>query len=155
MLVRNSTVYKNKKVKEKNIMFKKQILKLKHGKKLISAGLLGLMLMGSMTAFAGNTADTSYNVNVGPGGFTTVSRSKQNDSSLYISHQGDRGVNVGVFSGGVNYSANGGYYYVAAGTSAYLPSYVNESGKSSCYLHLIPSPASSCHLYGHWRPDSK
>ena len=98
---------------------------------------------------------TSYNVNVGPGGFTTVSRSKQNDSSLYISHQGDRGVNVGVFSGGVNYSANGGYYYVAAGTSAYLPSYVNESGKSSCYLHLIPSPASSCHLYGHWRQDSK
>lgn len=116
-------------------MFKKQILKLKHGKKLISAGLLGLMLMGSMTAFAGNTADTSYNVNVGPGGFTTVSRSKQNDSSLYISHQGDRGVNVGVFSGGVNYSANGGYYYVAAGTSAYLPSYVKMLG-SKPYFYV-------------------
>lgn len=37
MLVRSSTVYKNKKVKEKNIMFKKQILKLKHGKRLIGA----------------------------------------------------------------------------------------------------------------------
>ena len=136
-------------------MFKKQIRRTEIRHRSLPCCIHGLMLMGSMTAFAGNTADTSYNVNVGPGGFTTVSRSKQNDSSLYISHQGDRGVNVGVFSGGVNYSANGGYYYVAAGTSAYLPSYVNESGKSSCYLHLIPSPASSCHLYGRWRPDSK
>ena len=42
-------------------MFKKQILKVKHGKKLIGAGLLGLMLMGSMTAFAGNTTDRNQN----------------------------------------------------------------------------------------------
>ena len=146
---------KNKKVeKEKNIMFKKQILKLKHGKRLIGAGLLGLMLMGSMTAFAGNTTDTYYNVNAGAGGFNTASRAKQDYTSSYIYHQGDRAVNVGVYSGGINYSANGGSYYVAAGSAVYLPNYVKERGRSTCYLHLTPSPAGACHLYGCWSPDS-
>lgn len=58
-------------------MFKKQILKLKHGKRFISAGLLGLMLVGSMTAFAGNTVDLSYNAYVGEGGYVTLCKEKR------------------------------------------------------------------------------
>ncbi|MCI9602748.1 MAG: hypothetical protein HFH19_00700 [Ruminococcus sp.] len=154
MLVRNSTVYKNKKVKEKNIMFKKQILKLKHGKRLIGTGLLGLMLMGSITAFAGNTKDRYYSATVGASGYSTPVRSKLDYTSSYILHEGDRAVYAGVYSGGVNYSANGSSYYVAVGTSSYLPNYVRENGKSSCCLRLTPAPAGSCYLHGWWSPDS-
>jgi hypothetical protein len=135
-------------------MFKKQILKVKHGKKLIGVGLLGLMLMGSMTAFAGNITDTYYDGNCGAGGFATITRSKDDYTSSYIYHKGERGANVSVYSGGVNYSANGGSYYVGAGTAAYLPNYVKESGRSNCYLWLTPSPSGSCRLYGQWSPDS-
>ncbi len=135
-------------------MFKKQILKLKHGKRLIGAGLLGLMLMGTMTAFAGNTTDTYYNAYVGASGYITLCKDKLDYTSSYIFHQGDRDVYVGVFSDGVNYSANGGYYYIAMGTSAYLPNFVKENGRSSCCLRLMPSPAGSCRLYGWWSSDS-
>lgn len=135
-------------------MFKKEIFKMKHGKKLVGAGLLGLMLMGSMTAFAGNITDTYYDGSCGAGGFATITRSKTDYTSSYILHGGDKPVEVEVCSGGTNYSANGESYYVAVGTAAYLPNYVKESGKNNCYLWLTPSPAVSCRLYGQWSPDS-
>lgn len=134
-------------------MFKKKIFKVKHGKKLIGAGLLGLMLMGSMTAFAGNTGDTYYNQYCTSSGFFTATRDKLDYTSSYIYHKGDRGAYVSVYSGGVNYSVNGGSY-VNAGASAYLPNYVKENGRNNCCLHLTPSPAGSCRLYGQWSPDS-
>jgi len=134
-------------------MFKKQILKLKHGKRFISAGLLGLMLVGSMTAFAGNTVDLSYNAYVGEGGYVTLCKEKKDSTPSYIFHKGERAVYVEVYSGGVNCSANGSSYYVAAGTSAYLPNCVKAVGRSCC-LRLTPSPIGSCRLYGCWSPDS-
>ena len=134
-------------------MFKKQIFKLKHGKRFISAGLLGLMLVESMTAFTGNTEDISYNKYVGAGGYVTLCKEKKDSTPSYIFHQGDRAVNVGGYSGGVNCSPNASSYYVAAGTSAYLPNCVKEAGRSCC-LRLTPSPIGSCRLYGWWSPDS-
>lgn len=137
-------------------MFKKQRRKMCRGKRLVSAGLLGLMLMGSLpaTALAANVTDTYYNQYCGVTGFSTQARAKQDASSAYIYHQGSRAVNVRVCSDGVNYSANGSYYYVEAGKAVYLPNYVKENGRGSCYLHLTPSPSGSCNLYGCWSPDS-
>ena len=135
-------------------MFKKQILKVKHGKKLIGAGLLGLMLMGSMTAFAGNITDTYYDGNCGAGGFATITRSKDDYTSSYIYHKGERGANVSVYSGGVNYSENGLFYPVAAGRSAYLQNYVKESGRNDCYLHIETLSGKPYFMSGRWSPDS-
>jgi len=48
-------------------MFKKQRRKICRGKRLVSAGLLGLMLMRSLpaTALAANVTDAYYNQNCG------------------------------------------------------------------------------------------
>lgn len=137
-------------------MFRKQRVKMNHGKRLVSSGLLGLMLMGSMSAtvLAGNVTDTYYNQNCGVTGFSTPARAKQDDTSAYIYHQGSRPANVRVCSDGVNYSANGSFYYVDTGKAVYLPNYVKENRRDSCYLHLVPSPSGSCNLYGCWSPDS-
>ena len=105
-------------------MVKKQILKMKHSKKLVSIGLLGLMLLGSMNTFAGNIADTYYQINCGPEGFNTAARQKQDYTSAYIYHEGVDSAKVSVYSGGVNYSENGLFYPLAAGRSAYLQNYV-------------------------------
>lgn len=136
-------------------MYKKRLLKIKHGKKVVGVGLLGLMLLGSFgNVFAGNTGDTFYNYNSTSYGFATETRDKTDYTSAYIRHKGVNSANVQVRSEGINYSANGGSYYVAAGTSAYLPNYVKENGKNNCYLYLTPSPAISSTLYGQWSLDS-
>lgn len=135
-------------------MIKKKFFKVQHGKKMIGAGLFGLMLMGCMTAFAGNIQYAYYGVNIGADGYVLATEEKQDYTSSYIFHQGDRAVYVGVYSEGINYSANGSYYYVGVGMAAYLPNYVKENGRNDCYLWLIPSTAGACRLYGQWSPDS-
>lgn len=135
-------------------MVKKQILKMKHSKKLVSIGLLGLMLLGSMNTFAGNIADTYYQINCGPEGFNTVPRQKQDYTSAYIYHEGVDSAKVSVYSGGVNYSVNGLYYPVAAGTEGRIPNYVKERGKDNCYLHIEPLSGKSSSMSGRWSPDS-
>lgn len=135
-------------------MVKKQILKMKHSKKLVSIGLLGLMLLGSMNTFAGNIADTYYQINCGPEGFNTVARQKQDYTSAYIYHEGVDSAKVSVYSGGVNYSENGLFYPVAAGRSAYLQNYVKESGRNDCYLHIETLSGKPYFMSGRWSPDS-
>lgn len=103
---------------------------------------------------AGNTYDTEYDYNTGPNGFATETRDKTDYTSAYVWHKGVYSANISVRSGGVNYSANGGSYFVSAGSSAYLPNYVKENGINNCYLYLTPSPALSCELFGQWSPDS-
>lgn len=135
---------------------KKQIVKMNRGKRIISAGLLGLMLMGSLstTALAGNIQDLEYRHYSGVNGFATATRAKTDYTSAYIHHQGERSADVQVCSMGINYSANGSSYYIEPGKAAYLPNYVKENGKSNCYLYLTPSEGVSCSLYGVWSPDS-
>lgn len=136
-------------------MFKKQILKMKHGKKMICTGIISAMLLMAMstTAFA-SAQDTPYDYFTGPNGFATQTRLKEDYTSSYINHQGVNPANVQVRSSGINYSANGGSYYVGVGQSRYLPNYVKENGRNNCYLYLTPSPALSCTLFGQWSPDS-
>lgn len=139
-------------------MHKKQFLKIGNSKKskAITGLALSLLLVGSMAGAvsAGNIGDTTYQYNSTGSGFATPTRDKTDYTSAYIYHYGVNSAMVQVRSGGVNYSANGGSYFVAAGSSSYLPNYVKENGRGNCYLYITPSPAVSCYMYGVWSPDS-
>lgn len=138
-------------------MRKKRLLKINCGRKMkgISAGLAILMLAGTMagTVSAGNIADTGYDHYASWAGFATDTRDKTDTTSAYISHYGDRDVNVEVRSSGVNYTI-GGHYYVRSGTWTYLLNTVKENGKNNCYLYITPYQANGVRLHGVWSPDS-
>ena len=139
-------------------MYKKQLLKVGTSKKSkATAGLvIGLLMVGSVAGAvsAGNISDTSYQYNSTGEGFATVTRDKTDYTSAYIFHYGIDSANVQVRNGGVNYSANGGSYWVEAGSRAYLPNYVKENGLNNCYLYITPFSGESCYMYGVWSPDS-
>lgn len=139
-------------------MHKKQLLKIGNSKKskAISGLVLGLMMVGSLAGMvsAGNFQDTYYDYNSGQYGFATDTRTKEDYTSSYIWHKGYDNAYVEVRSTGVNLSANGGHYYVSAGSSAYLPNYVKENGYNNCYLYITPASGSASRMYGQWSPDS-
>ena len=139
-------------------MYKKQLLKIGNSKKskAITGLALSFLLVRSMAGAvsAGNIEDTKYQYNSSGYGFATETRDKTDYTSSYINHSGVNSAMVQVRSSGVNYSANGGSYFVAAGTSSYLPNYVKENGRGNCYLYITPSPALDCYMYGVWSPDS-
>lgn len=141
-----------------NIYAEKQILKLGNSKKskAFTALALSLVMAGSLAGAvsAGNIEDTTYSYNSTGNGFATATRDKTDYTSAYIYHKGVNSAMVQVRSSGINYSANGGSYFVAAGSSSYLPNYVKENGRGNCYLYITPSPALSCYMYGQWSPDS-
>ena len=139
-------------------MYKKQFLKIGNSKKskTITGIVLSLLLVGSMSgaALAGNFEDKPYNYNSTGYGFATSTEYKEDYTSSYINHFGVNSAMVEVRSCGVNYTANGSYYFVAAGTNSYLPNYVKENGRDNCYLYITPSPALNCYMHGKWSPDS-
>lgn len=90
---------------------------------------------------AGNIVNTPYEYSSRIEGFATVTRDKTDYSSAYIYHYSDNNAYVQVCSGGMNYSANGGSYWVGVGSSTYLPNYVKENSRNICYLYIQPSPA--------------
>lgn len=135
-------------------MYKKQLLKIRRGRKLIGAGLLSLMLVGMLGNVHASSEDRWYEKYSGVNGFATSTEKKEDYTSSYIWHQGNIAANVQVKSMGINYTANGGSYYIEVGRAAYLPNYVKENGQDTCYLYLTPSPATPANLHGYWSPDS-
>lgn len=119
----------------------------------VTALMLAVAMSGSVFA-AGNIEDSGYSYNSTKNGFATPTRPKVDDTSSYINHSGTKAASVQVRSYGINYSANGGSYYVKVGSARYLPNYVYENGKRNCYLYITPSPAQSALMYGEWSPDS-
>lgn len=138
-------------------MYKKRLLKVNMNGKKRFVTALGLSLimttMLGMGASANNSGDTPYNY-TGQYGFATETRDKTDYSSAYIYHLGAYAANVEVRSGGGNYTANGGSYYVPVGAAQYLPNYVKENGRSNCYLYIRPSGGQYGTLHGWWSPDS-
>lgn len=139
-------------------MYKKQILKIGHSRKskVASCLVLSFVLIGTIAAnvSAGNITDREYEYTCGPNGFATSTEEKWDYTSAYIYHQGNSAAYVQVRSNGINYSANGGSYYVSPGQQLYLPNYVKENGADNCYLYLTPSSSQWVKLYGVWSPDS-
>lgn len=141
----------------KAFMRKKQLIKLNcKRKKEIGIGMTVVMLTLAMSGsvFAGEVVDTGYSYRSTKTGFATPTRPKLDDTSSYIKHSGEIAARVQVRSTGTNYSANGGSYYVNVGTSRYLPNYVYENGKRTCYLYITPASGKSSLMYGVWSPDS-
>lgn len=137
-------------------MKNKQILKIGRKKKIALAAMAGVVLTGAMTgtAFASNWGDTTYNFHCSAAGGTTESRAKEDNSYVYIYHQGTVGVQVQVKYNGDNYTGHGGVYEVQVGEQKYMVNWIYEEGLPSCYLYLTPVTDSSTWLYGKWSPDS-
>lgn len=106
----------------------------------------------SAAVLANNHEDRGYSGYAGTTGFATQTRDKTDASSAYIHHYGPDTVNVEVRSNGINYSANGSSYYVTAGQESYLPNYVYENGRRTCYLYLRSTIRKW--ITGVWSPDS-
>ncbi|MGN8739635.1 DUF2712 domain-containing protein [Bilifractor sp. HCP3S3_D3] len=135
-------------------MRSEQIFKLSKRSKIIVCIVLTMLfvVLCGKTVFANNCEDRDYSGYTGSYGFATHTRDKTDATSAYIYHYGPVGVNVQVRSQGINYTANGSSYYVAPGTSRYLPNYVYESGKRDCYLYITSVPSAT--VSGKWSPDS-
>lgn len=139
-------------------MYKKQLLKVGHGKKskVISGLVLSLVLVGMIagSVSAGDYQDSPYSYSVKQYGVATETRAKDDYTSAYIWHKGDSPINVLVESCGINYSVNPSGYGIAPGDHTYLPNYVKENSQNTCYLFLTPMWSGWRTLYGQWSPDS-
>lgn len=139
---------------------------------LLVAAIFILPVGMAGSAMASNWYDTEYYERYdGMGGDVWLPyRRKEDDSSVYICHQGDVNTLVsvrvqgqnGIYSGTSGMDGNGSYVAAPTGQGFYIINYVAESfpaeyaSRNYKYitLALTPSTHRPCYLHGVWSPDS-
>lgn len=124
--------------------------------RVIKGTVVSLMIVGMCAEGAsavGNISDTEYSA-YSTNGIYTNQREKRDYTSSYIYHKGNVGINVSVYSRGVNCSLNGSAYSVNVNEEKLIPNLVKEKGGVDCYLFLRQKASAAYTLYGLWSPDS-
>ena len=135
-------------------------------KKVLGSVLLSAMMistMGSVTAFANNSTDTSYNFTFENAQRYTDARAKQDTSKLYMkcnsitSNTSYTAHAVGCTSATstkVDCSRGNSYTFATAGTYYYMTSWVKENGYNYARIACNPNYGYKFTASGKWSPDN-